>query len=156
VYLCADGVRGGHDDLAEAVRRRGIATAIVVGAVALAGVVVLRADAPRLFHGLTHRALPLMLLSGVAGLGSVHLLVRRRYGVARVAAALAVAAVLWGWGVGQYPYLVEPSYTVRDAAAAATTLRPLLVTMAVAALLVGPSLVLLIAMFQRPDVPSSR
>jgi cytochrome d ubiquinol oxidase subunit II len=151
VYLCADGMRDGHDDLADAFRTRAIGTAVVVGAVALAGIAVLHADAPRLFHGLTHRALPLMLLSGAAGLASLYLLVRRRYGVARVTAALAVAAVLWGWGAGQYPYLIEPTYTVMQAAAPATTLRPLLVTMVVAALLVGPSLVLLIAMFQRPE-----
>jgi cytochrome d ubiquinol oxidase subunit II len=151
VYLCADSARSAHDALAEGFRRRAIVTAVAVGLLAVAGILVLRADAPRLFHGLTHRALPLMVLSGVAGAVSLWLLVVRRYGVARVTAALAVAAVLWGWGVGQYPYLVEPSYTVSQAAAPAAALRPLLVTMVVAALLVGPSLVLLIAMFQRAD-----
>jgi cytochrome d ubiquinol oxidase subunit II len=158
VYLCADSRRDGHDDLAEGFRRRALATAVVVGLVALAGIFVLRADAPKLFHGLTHRALPLMLLSGAAGLASLRLLVVRRYGVARVTAALAVAAVLWGWGVGQYPYLLEPLYTVEQAAAGASTLRPLLVTMVVAGALVGPSLALLIAMFQRaaPNPTGSR
>jgi cytochrome d ubiquinol oxidase subunit II len=154
VYLCADSRRDGDDDLAAAFRRRALVTAVVVGVIALAGVAVLRADAPRLFHGLTHRALPLMLLSAVAGLGSIGLLLRRRFHVARVAAGLAVAAVLWGWGVGQYPYLLEPAVTVRAAAASPAALRPLLVTMVVAALLVGPSLVLLIAMFQRANEPA--
>jgi cytochrome d ubiquinol oxidase subunit II len=151
VYLCADARRDGHDDLAEWFRRRALVTAVVVGAVAFAGIFVLRADAPRLFHGLTGRALPLMAVSALAGLASLVLLARRRYNVARVTSALAVTAVLWGWGAGQYPYLLEPSYTVRLAAAPASTLRPLLVTLAVAAALVVPSLALLIAMFQRAD-----
>jgi len=151
VYLCRDSLRDGHPDLAEQFRRKAIATGVVVGAVALAGVAVLRADAPKLFDGLTGRALPLMLLSGAAGLASLWLLHRRRYGVARVAAALAVAAVLWGWGAGQYPYLLEPSFTVEEAAASPAALRPLLVTMFAAGILVVPSLLLLIAMFQRQD-----
>jgi cytochrome d ubiquinol oxidase subunit II len=151
VYLCADARRDGRDDLAEWFRRRALVTAVVVGAVAFAGIFVLRADAPRLFHGLTGRALPLMAVSALAGLASLVLLARRRYNVARVTSALAVTAVLWGWGAGQYPYLLEPSYTVRLAAAPASTLRPLLVTMAIAAALVVPSLALLIAMFQRAD-----
>jgi cytochrome d ubiquinol oxidase subunit II len=151
VYLCADSRRDGSDDLAEQFRTRALVTAVVVGVVALAGVAVLRADAPKLFEGLTHRALPLMLLSGVAGVASIALLVRRRYNVARVTSALAVAAVLWGWGAGQYPYLLEPDVTVDVAAASDAALRPLLVTMVVAAVLVVPSLLLLIAMFQRGE-----
>jgi len=150
VYLCADARRDGHDDLAGAFRVRALVAGAVTGAIALTGIAVLHADAPRLFHGLTHRGLPLMVLSGVSGAVSLYLLATRRYGVARVTSALAVAAVLWGWGVGQYPYLLEPSYTVEQAAAGAATLRPLLVTMGVAGLLVGPSLFALIAMFQRP------
>ncbi|HEU0130622.1 MAG TPA: cytochrome d ubiquinol oxidase subunit II [Mycobacteriales bacterium] len=149
VYLCADSRRDGEEALAEGFRRRALVTAVVVGAVALAGVAVLRADAPRLYRGLTHRALPLMAVSAVAGGASLWLIARRRYGVARVTAALAVTAVLWGWGVGQYPYLLEPDFTVEQAAASGSALRPLVVTMVIAALLVGPSLALLLAMFQR-------
>lgn len=151
VYLCADSRRDGHDDLAEQFRTRALVTAVVVGVVALAGIAVLKADAPRLFDGLTHRGLPLMLLSAIAGVASIALLAKRRYNVARVTSALAVAAVLWGWGAGQYPYLLEPDVTVEAAAASDAALRPLLVTMGVAAVLVVPSLLLLIAMFQRGD-----
>ncbi len=151
VYLCADARRTGDDDLAEQFRSRAIVTAVAVGVIALAGIAVLRADAPRLFHGLTHRALSLMLLSAFAGLVSLLLLFRRRYSVARVTSALAVGAVLWGWGVGQYPYLLEPSFSVDEAAASNAALRPLVVVMVVAAAIVGPSLALLIAMFQRPE-----
>src|SRR5207247_5466369 len=98
-----DAAREKTPDLADWFRARGIVTAVVVGAVALAGIAVLRADAPTLFAGLTHRALPLVVLSGLAGAGSAVLLQRRRYTLARLAAALAVTAVVWGWAAAQYP-----------------------------------------------------
>lgn len=151
VYLCADARRDDDDALAGYFRRRALVTAVVVGVVAFAGIFVLRADAPRLYDGLTGRALPLMVVSALAGLASLRLLARRRYNVARVTAALAVTAVLWGWGAGQYPYLLEPSFGVDEAAAPTATLRPLLVTMAVAAVLVVPALALLISMFQQTE-----
>lgn len=151
VYLCGDARRDGEHDLAEAFRARAIVTAVVVGLIATAGVAVLAVDAPKLFDGLTGRALPLMVVSGVAGVASLVLLTRRDYTVARVTAAVAVTAVIWGWGVGQYPYLLEPDYTVAEAAASNAALTPLLVTMVVAGVLVVPSLVLLFAMFQRAE-----
>jgi cytochrome d ubiquinol oxidase subunit II len=76
-YLCHDAVRSGEPDLAEAFRRRTLITAAVVGAVVLAGIAVLHADAPHLFHGLTHRALPLVLVSALAGIASFVLLLTR-------------------------------------------------------------------------------
>ncbi|HVF04348.1 MAG TPA: cytochrome d ubiquinol oxidase subunit II [Frankiaceae bacterium] len=151
VYLCGDARRDGDDDLAEGFRARAIVTGVVMGAFALAGVAVLAADAPKLFDGLTGRALPLMVASGVAGVASLVLLTRRDYTLARIAAAVAVTAVIWGWGVGQYPYLLEPDFTVVEAAASPAALKPLLVTMVVAAVLVGPPLVALFVMFQRTE-----
>ncbi|HWL37825.1 MAG TPA: cytochrome d ubiquinol oxidase subunit II [Frankiaceae bacterium] len=151
VYLCADSRRDGETELAEGFRRRAIVTGAVLGALTLAGVAVLNADAPKLFDGLTGRALPLMVVSALAGVASLVLLTRRDYTYARVTSAIAVTAVIWGWGVGQYPYLLEPSFTVDEAAASNAALTPLLITMGVAAALVGPSLALLIAMFQRAE-----
>jgi cytochrome d ubiquinol oxidase subunit II len=49
----------------------------------LAGIWVLRADAPKLFGGLTGRALPLVVFSAVAGMAEFPLLWWRRYGIAR-------------------------------------------------------------------------
>jgi hypothetical protein len=46
MYLCHDAIRLDRSDLAEAFRRRALATAAVVGVVVLGGIVVLRADAP--------------------------------------------------------------------------------------------------------------
>jgi cytochrome d ubiquinol oxidase subunit II len=149
VYLCAD-AQNNHDlPLVDYFRIRAIVTAVLMGGVALAGIAVLRADAPQLFHGLTSRGLVLVVASAVTGIGSIVLLIRRRPGLARVAAALAVITVIWGWAVAQYPYLLQPALTVHAAAAPDTTLRAMLISLLVGAALLVPSLVFLFTLFQR-------
>jgi cytochrome d ubiquinol oxidase subunit II len=149
VLLCRDAARDGTTELAAQFRARALGTAVVVGVAALVGVFVLRSDAPQLFHGLTHRGLPLMILSAAGGLGSIALLVRHRYRLARFTAAAAVTAVLWGWAAGQYPDLVPPSVTIADAAASRTTLVTMLVSLLIGAALLVPALIYLYTLFQR-------
>ena len=149
VLLCADAQREVSAELAERFRGRALLTAVLVGVVAAAGVVVLRADAPRLFDGLLHRGLPLMILSALAGVASIALLIRRRYGWARITAGLAVVAVLWGWAAGQYPYLQPPDVTIADAAASRRTLVTMLVSLLLGTVLLVPALGYLYVLFQR-------
>src|SRR5687767_15779899 len=52
VFLCADARREGADDLVTGFRVRALGTAAVTGAVGIAGLFVLRSDAPQLFDGL--------------------------------------------------------------------------------------------------------
>jgi len=156
VYLCGDAVREGATGVEAAIRGRGIISAVAVGVVALAGIAVLRSDAPDLFYGLTHRGLPLILVSAVAGIASVVLLVRRRYGPARLAAALAVTAVVWGWAAGQYPYVLPPELTIEEAAASRATLIAMLVSLLLGSLLLVPSLWYMYALFQRSPVGAHR
>lgn len=149
VYLTRDAERTGQDDLAEQFRRRALAAGVVVGALSAAGLFVLRADAPVLFAELiAGRALPLVALSVATGLASLLLLQMRAYVAVRVSAALAVAGLLWGWGVGQYPELL-PGVTLGDAAATDAVLAASLGSLAVGALLLVPSLWWLYATFQR-------
>ena len=151
VLLCGDADREVSAELAGYFRNRALVTAVVVGVVAAVGIVVLRADAPRLFDGLLHRGLPLMIVSALAGLASIVLLVRRRYVWARVSGALAVVAVLWGWAAGQYPYLLPQKVTIADAAASRTTLVTMLVSLLLGSLLLAPALGYLYVLFQRAD-----
>ena len=150
VYLVCDAERRGQHDLAVGFRRRAIGAGTVAGAVALAGIGVLDADAPDLFRGLTHRALPLILISAAGALASFVLLVRNRGNHARVAAAIAVVAIIWGWATGQYPYLLESSLTIEEAAGAHATLSAMFVALVVAAILVAPSLAFLLYFAQQP------
>jgi cytochrome d ubiquinol oxidase subunit II len=149
VYLCGDARRERRADLVAVFRTRAIITAIVTGAVALAGIWILYADSPALFRGLTGRALPLVILSAVGGLTSLVLVWRRLFVLARVAAGVAVTGVLWGWAVAQYPIMLYPDTTVDVAAAYPVVLRTVLVCVAAASFLLVPSLIWLYSLFQR-------
>jgi cytochrome bd ubiquinol oxidase subunit II len=153
VYLTADAERAGQAALAERFRRRALGTGVAVGALSLAGIGVLAADAPRLYQGLTGRALPLIVASAAFGLASLALLWRRRFQVVRVTAACAVVAVVWGWAVGQYPYMLEPDLTIAAAAAGRATLQAMLATLGVGAVLLVPALAWLFILFQRTGPP---
>ncbi|WP_212914581.1 cytochrome d ubiquinol oxidase subunit II [Streptomyces sp. TS71-3] len=149
VYLCADADRAGEPELARGFERRAIVSGTLTGLVALAGIAVLHADAPQLFHGLTHRGLGLVILSAVAGLAGLRLLSTRRYLLARGVAALAVAAILWAWGTAQYPAMLVPGTTVEDAASHETVLTASLIAVGVGALFLIPSFWVLYSTFQR-------
>ncbi|ETK31477.1 cytochrome d ubiquinol oxidase subunit II [Microbispora sp. ATCC PTA-5024] len=149
VYLCDDAARSGVPGLADLFRRRALAAAVATGAVALLGVAVLRWDAPRLFTGLTHRALPLVLASALLGVASLALLWWRRYLLVRVTAVLAVTAVMWGWPVAQYPFMLPPRVPYQEAAAHPAVLHTVLAVAVVAAVLVLPSIALLFAVQRR-------
>src|SRR5439155_7248006 len=128
---------------------RALAAALGAGAIALAGVFVLRDDARYVYDRLTDQALPLMILSGVCGLGVVVLLVRGARRGARVLAVGAVVGVIWGWGVAQFPYLLPQKLTIADGAAPSDTLTAVLVVFGVAAVLVIPAIGLLYVLSQR-------
>jgi cytochrome d ubiquinol oxidase subunit II len=147
VYLTADARRSGELELASYFRLRGLVSGIVTGAVAVVGVFVAHADAPTLFHALTHRGLVLVIVSAAAGVLSLVLLVVRSYVAVRVTAALTVAAVLWAWGVGQLPRLL-PGLSVSQAASAHATLQATLISSVVGLVLLVPSLAWLFVLFQ--------
>jgi cytochrome bd ubiquinol oxidase subunit II len=153
VFLCGDAHREGAEDLADQFRGRALVTAGVTGAVGLAGLFVLRSDAPLLWDGLTGRALPVIGLSVVAGAAAVFFLAQRRYVPARLASALAVTTILVGWAVAQYPYLLVPDLTIEEAATGRATLQAMLIALAAGAVFLVPALVYLYRLFQssRPD-----
>ncbi|MFI0423594.1 cytochrome d ubiquinol oxidase subunit II [Spongiactinospora sp. 9N601] len=148
-YLCDDARRAGEAGLAAEFRTRALVTGVAMGIVALGGIGVLRADAPALFAGLTGRALPLVVVSALAGTAALALLWLRRFASARAASALAVTAVLWGWAVAQYPLMLPPSLGYREAAATPAVLTATLVSVAAGAVLLVPSLVWLYYLQQR-------
>jgi cytochrome d ubiquinol oxidase subunit II len=154
VYLTADARRGGQADLAEQFRRRGLVTGIILGGLAIAGLPVVHFDAPSLYARLTGAvALPLVVLSMVAGILSLGLLLVRRFVLVRLTAALAVAAVLWGWGLAQYPDVLLPGLTISQAAAPPATLLATTICVAAGLVLLLPSLAWLFLQFQRSTSP---
>ena len=69
--------------------------------------------------------------------------------VTRGCAALAVGALVAGWGVAQYPVLVPPGLTVAQAAAPEQTLPVTLAVLVAGFAVTLPSLGLLFAIFSR-------
>jgi cytochrome d ubiquinol oxidase subunit II len=84
VYLCDDAARRGADDLIAPYRRRALGAGVVAGALAVGGLVVVRADAAPLYDGLTaDGGLAAVVVSGTAGAAALALVARERFAAAR-------------------------------------------------------------------------
>ena len=93
-------------------------------------------------------AVPLHGFTAVAAITALAALLRRRWRVARFAAAVQVSLILWGWALSQYPYLLPPNLTIADAAAPAVTLRLALGALVLGAAVLLPSLAYLFRVFK--------
>jgi cytochrome d ubiquinol oxidase subunit II len=153
VFLAADSERYAEASLAADFRRRALLAGVLSGGLALAGLLVMSGSGLDLTHG---AALALVCVSGVAGLATLALCWASRFGLARLTAALAVAAVVVGWAAAQAPRFL-PGMTVTQAAAGRSTLVALVVAVACGAVVLVPSLVLLFTLFLRGqlDTPES-
>ena len=144
VYLCDDAQRRGEHDLVAPYRRRALGAGTVAGLLAVAGLGVLHRDAHPLYRDLVAGpGFPAVIVSGVAGVAALTLVLRRRFKLARYAAALAVAAIVAGWALAQQPQLL-PGLTVDQAAAPRDTLIAVIVAVAGGGIVLVPSLFLLL------------
>jgi cytochrome bd-type quinol oxidase subunit 2 len=122
---------------------------VCAGVLALAGLVVVHADARALFHGLTRDGGAAMVaVSAAAGLATLALVWRGHFGPARGFAAVAVAAIVVGWALAQRPVLL-PGLTVEQAAAGRATLIAVVIAVVAGAAMLGPSLILLFRLLLR-------
>jgi cytochrome bd ubiquinol oxidase subunit II len=143
VFLAADAARQDDARMMAAFRRRALVSGVVVGAIAIGGLAVLREDARELFDGLTEGpGLAALLASVAAGIATLALVARSRFEPARYTAAVAVAAIVAGWGAAQSPTFL-PGMTVEQAAAGSSTLIALLVGLGIGAFILVPSLFVL-------------
>jgi cytochrome bd ubiquinol oxidase subunit II len=144
VYLVQDAAHRGDRSMRAYFTRRAQAAAIIAGALSLAALLELRESNPALYDRLTSRALPLVILAGACGLAVLALLTAGWHRGVRPVAALGVAAVVWGWGVAQYPVLLPGTeVTLSNAGAPGSTLVAIVVLFIVAVVLIGPSFGLL-------------
>lgn len=91
---------------------------------------------------------PLLLVSGLAGIVAIIALLRRRYALARLAAGAWVTLVLWGWVLAQFPLIIPPRLTIEAAAAPRRVLAETLVVLAAGAVILAPSLWYLLRVFK--------
>jgi cytochrome bd ubiquinol oxidase subunit II len=149
VFLVGDARRADDEEMERYFERRALGAAVVAGAFAVAGLVALHSEARYVFDRLTSQGLPLVVLSLLCGAALLAVLLRGGRRPLRPLAAGAVVAVIWGWGVAQFPYLLPTSLRIDQAAAPDATMTIVFIVFAVAAVFVLPSLGLLYVLTQR-------
>ena len=137
-------------ELQEDFRLRALISGVVVGALALIVFLLSAQHAPEIRAGIsaTPWAIPLHVATAMCALGAFGALWKRKYRLARLFAAGQVTLILWGWALAQYPYMVGTDITIYSAAAPGKTLRLLLVTLFVGALILFPSFFYLFRVFK--------
>ena len=153
VLLTWDAGRLHDEKLVAYFRSRAVGAAVVTGVLAVVGLFVLRGDARYVFDGLTSRALPLVVLSALAGAGAFLLLRGKPRRGARVAALVASGALVLAWGLAQWDYLLPETLTVSQAAAPTGTITAVLLVAALAVLFIAPAFALLYTLDQKSLLP---
>jgi cytochrome d ubiquinol oxidase subunit II len=151
VFLVTESRQRGHQDLMRYFSLRATGAGVITGALAGGTFAELPVSAPHVFAGLTGIALPLVAISIAAGIAVLGMLWLRWYHVLalRVTAAIAVATVVWGWGLAQYPYLFPTSLSLAAGSAPTGSLVGEFVVAGLALLLVAPGFALLYVLQQR-------
>ncbi|MDP9188372.1 MAG: cytochrome d ubiquinol oxidase subunit II, partial [Actinomycetota bacterium] len=103
VFLVHDARAAGEGEVESHFRGRALIAGAVGGVTALAGLIALHADAKFVYDGLVGPGLPLVIASGLCGIGTLVLLLRGALRGLRPLAVGAVVCVIWGWGVAQHP-----------------------------------------------------
>jgi cytochrome d ubiquinol oxidase subunit II len=137
--------------LREDFRIRALATGIVVFVLAATALLLSTRSADRVASGVLGAvwSVPLHVITGLSAIVALGALWTRRYRLARLAAALQVSCILWGWAFAQFPFVIPTALTIRDAAAPRTTLDLLLVGLIVGSIVLIPSLAYLYRTFAR-------
>jgi cytochrome bd ubiquinol oxidase subunit II len=151
VYLVVEARRRGHGYLMRYFSVRATAAGVVTGALAGGTFAELSNSAPYVYNRLTGIALPLVAISIAAGIAVLGMLWLRFYNALflRVTAAIAVATVVGGWGLAQYPYLFPTSLSLAAGSAPTASLVAEFVVAGLAVLLVAPGFALLYFLQQR-------
>ncbi|MCK9894792.1 cytochrome d ubiquinol oxidase subunit II [Frankia sp. AgB32] len=152
VYLCRDAAASpATEHLVPEFRRRATGGAVVCGALAMMLLPLFWDQAPVVAHRFLDRSMPLVGLSVIGGAATLVALARRQFVVARLAAGLAVGAMLWGWAVAQYPDLIVGQVTADSAAAPTTNIHAMLYAVAGGLAIVLPPIIVLYRLFTRPE-----
>jgi cytochrome bd ubiquinol oxidase subunit II len=150
-YLVVEARQRGHRHLVRYFSLRATAAGVVTGALAGGTFAELSTSSPHVFDRLTGIALPLVAISIAAGIAVLGMLWLHWYHAVllRATAAIAVATVVFGWGLAQYPYLLPTSLTLAAGSAPTASLVAEFIVAGLAALLVAPGFVILYFLQQR-------
>lgn len=136
--------------LREDFRARALLSGAAVGVLAAVSFGLSLRYAPVIARGLTDHPItwPLHTFTALAATTAFYALWRRRFGLARVAAAAQAALIVLGWTASQYPYLVVPDIAVGAAGGNERTRQLILAALAVGSVLLFPSLYFLFRVFK--------
>jgi len=127
---------------------RGLVAGLLLGALMAIALPVAYWDAAPFWDELVKpSALGVMSAAAAVWLMSLVVLWRRWYVLAPPVAAGTVGLVIGGWAAVQYPYFILPNERISDVAAGDATLGPFLIALAVGAIILVPSLILLYVTF---------
>jgi cytochrome bd ubiquinol oxidase subunit II len=151
VFLVLEARQRGHQDLTRYFSPRATAAGVLTGALAGGTFAELSTSARYVYARLTGIALPLVAISIAAGIAVLGMLWLRWYHplFLRVTAAIAVATVVFGWGLAQYPYLLPTSLPLAAGSAPTAAMVAEFVVAGLAVLLVVPAFALLYFLQQR-------
>jgi cytochrome d ubiquinol oxidase subunit II len=151
IFLVPEAQQRGQQDLTRYFSVRATAAGVVTGALAGGTFAELSVSTPYVYNRLTGIALPLVAISIAAGIAVLGMLWLRWHHpvILRATAAIAVATVVWGWGLAQYPYLFPTSLSLAAGTAPNATLVAEFVVAGLAVLLVAPGFALLYFLQQR-------
>ncbi|HFC11625.1 MAG TPA: cytochrome d ubiquinol oxidase subunit II, partial [Anaerolineae bacterium] len=142
-FLAAVYLTNETDDpaLQEDFRLRALVSGAVVGIFAFLTLLAARSGAPRLFSGLSQYwwAWLGQAVTGLVSVGAMAAMWKRWYGVARLLAIAQVTAMILGWGVAQFPFIVPPDLTFAATAAPDSVLKPVFVILIIGILLIVPA-----------------
>jgi len=134
--------------LREDFRRRALGAAAAMFVAAFGGLGVAQLTVPHVSGALIgNGAVALQAATAMAALTALWAVWTRHWKTARIAAALQVSLILWGWVLVQYPFVVPPTLSIRSAAAPHTTLELLLGALIGGAILLFPALAYLFRIF---------
>jgi cytochrome d ubiquinol oxidase subunit II len=148
VFLVGDTRRAEDKEMELYFEKRALAAGVVGGIFAVIGLIALHSEGHYVYDRLVHEGLPLVIISALSGIGMLVVLASGGRLLLRPLAALAVIAVIWGWFVAQYPYLLPTSLTISQGASPTATLGAVFIVFAVAVVVVLPSLAILFVLAQ--------
>jgi cytochrome d ubiquinol oxidase subunit II len=151
-YLAATylAVEAPSPELRQAFRHRALAGGSITGVLAVEVFILTNRYGQGLRTGLLHDALArsaeaIAVISLIAGLVA---LLKDRVRSARLMVALFAASIVTSWAAAQYPYLARPDMTVFNSALSENVVRDVLYASIAGALLLFPSLTLLLYVFK--------
>ncbi|HVV89383.1 MAG TPA: cytochrome d ubiquinol oxidase subunit II [Solirubrobacterales bacterium] len=148
VFLVGDSRRAEDREMERYFERRALAAGVVAGVFAVVGLIALHSEGHYVYDRLVHEGLPLVIVSAICGVGMLIVLLTGGRLLLRPLAAGAVIAVIWGWFVAQFPYLLPTSLTIGAGAAPDATLGAIFVVFAIACVVVLPALLVLFVLAQ--------